>query len=246
MATLNELMEKFGSAQPATDDNYDTGAEYAPEYDLADNDVGTTKIASGGEETMQSLQDIFMAITDQDSVVKEAHVAAEAPYYGEEDEYVSEEDVDFAKMAEALADAETEEYEEEYEETPDIVKVASEYDAAGRIMARGFYDEFSKLAGNMDTDVSSNQMTESPSAASTPALGQRGLPTVETNFAGNEAHDGMIETAGQGGKQVYNDVLKPKKTISAGQGTGDDPEAMATSLGGGSPAGFATVRDLQA
>jgi hypothetical protein len=235
-------MEKFGSAA-AADENPETGGEFVPDHNQVFDDEGTTKLASGGE-AMQSLQDIYMAITDQDSVVKEAHVAAEAPYGGE---YVAEEEVDFAKMAESLAGAEADEYiEAEQGETPDIVKVASEYDAAGRIMARGFYDEFHKLAGNMDTDVSTNQMTESPSAASTPALGDRGLPTVETNFAGNEAHDQKIETAGPGPKQVYKDTLKPKKTISAGQGTSDDPEAMATSLGSGSPAGFATVRDLQA
>lgn len=243
MATLNELMEKFGSAAAAADETPETGGEFVPDHNFTLDDEGTTKLASGGNE-MNSLQDIYMAITDQDSVVKEAHVVADAPYAGEE--YVGEDDVDFAKMAEDLADAEAVEYVQDEADSPNIVKVASEYDAAGRIMARGFYDEFHKLAGNMDTDVSSNQMTESPSHASTPALGERGLPTVETNFAGNEAHDQKIETAGPGPKQVYKDVLKPKKTISAGQGTGDDPEAMATSLGSGSPAGFATVRDLQA
>jgi hypothetical protein len=237
MATLSELMEKFGSAAAADDTSHDAGGGFVPDSNYAVEN-GATKLASGGE-TMQSLQDIYMAITDQDHV-KEAHVAARAPVvddgYGEE--------LDFAKMAEALADAEADEIVSH--ETPDIIKVASEYDAAGRIMARGFYDEFQKLAGNLDTDVSENQMTESPSAASTPSLGDRGLPTVETNFAGNEAHDQMIETAGTGPKDVYKDSLKPKKTISAGQGTSDDPEAMATSLGSGSPAGFATVRDLQA
>lgn len=28
----------------------------------------------------------------------------------------------------------------------DMIKLAAEYDSAGRIMARGFYDEFQKLA----------------------------------------------------------------------------------------------------
>ena len=241
MNTLDDLMNKFASAE--ADDDNQAGGDFVPDHNFAVED-GATKIASGGD-TMDTLQDIYMGLAAQD-MNKEAHVAADVPYYDEE--YFEEgEDLDFAKMAEALAGAEADEYieQEYYEEQPDIIKVASEYDAAGRIMARGFYDEFNKLAGNMDTDVNPNQMTESASAASTPALGDRGLPTVPTNFAGNEAHDGQIETAGQGGKEVYKDVLKPAKTISAGQGTGDDPEAMATSLGGGSPAGaFATVRDL--
>ena len=239
MPTLEELMNKFASA-PA-DDNSPTGGDNVPDNNFAVEDDGATKIASGGD-SMNTLQDIYMNLASHD-MNKEAHVAAEVPYA---DEFVDDTELDFAKMAEALAGAEADEYiEEEDQEQPDIIKVASEYDAAGRIMARGFYDEFNKLAGNMDTDVTPNQMTESTSSASTPSLGDRGLPTVPTNFAGNEAHDGQIETAGQGGKQVYKDVLKPSKTISAGQGTGDDPEAMATSLGGGSPAGaFATVRDL--
>ena len=242
MATLNELMEKFGSAAADETENSVTGGDFVPEHNQVVNGDGATKIASGGE-SMHSLQDIYMAITDQDHV-KEAHVAADAPILTEEEE------LDFAKMAEAIAEAEATEYagydDGSVDDSSDYVKIASEYDAAGRIMARGFFDEFSKLAGALDTDVSPNQMTESPSAASTPALGDRGLPTVETNFAGNEAHDQKIETGHAMSKQVYKDTLKPNKTISAGQGTGDDPEAMATSLGSGSPAGFATVRDLQA
>ena len=236
MATLDDLMNKFGAVENAETQVAPTSGG-APD-DIFAGDTGTTKIASGGDG-MNSLQDIYMALAESDHE-KVAHQVAEVPT-GTEDTT----DVDFAKMASDLAEAETQDIVAS-EDGDDIVKIASEYDAAGRIMARGFYDEFSKLAGNMDTDVSSNQMTESPSSASTPSLGDRGLPTVETNFAGNEAHDQKIETAGPGPKQVYKDSLKPKKTISAGQGTGDDPEAAAVGLGGGSPAGFATVRDLQA
>ena len=235
MATLGDLLNQFGHADTEIEE---PGVEkFASDNNFAVEDDG--QIASGGEN-MKSLTDIYLAMADTD-FDKEAGVAAGAPEYQEE--YVQEDEGDdFAKMAEAIAYAEADEI---VEEDGNIVKVAQEYDSAGRIMARGFFDEFNKLAGAMDTDVSSNQMTESPSAASTPALGNRGLPTVETNFAGNDAHDGQIETAGPAGKQVYKDVLKPAKTIAAGM-TGDDPEAAAISLGGGSPAGFATVKDLQA
>jgi hypothetical protein len=237
MATLGDLIEQFGGE--AADIEESTGSEkVASETNFAVED-GQTKTASGGDE-MKSLTDIYLSMTDLD-MAKEAQVAANVPEFDQE--FFEDPEVDMAKLAEAIAGAEAEEI---VQEDGEIVKVAQEYDSAGRIMARGFYDEFMKLAGAMDTDVASNQTTESPSAASTPALGNRGLPTVETNFAGNEAHDGQIETAGPGGKQVYKDVLKPAKTISAGQGTGDDPEAAAISLGGGSPAGFATVKDLQA
>lgn len=237
MSTLGDLLNQFGQA----DSEIDLGVEkIASENNFAVEDDG--QIASGGEN-MKSLTDIYMAMAETD-FDKEASVAAGVPEYQEE--FVADDGDDFAKIAEAIASAEADEYiEEEAEEAGGILKVAAEYDSAGRIMARGFFDEFNKLAGAMDTDVSSNQMTESVSAASTPALGNRGLPTVETNFAGNEAHDGQIETAGPSGKQVYKDVLKPAKTIAAGM-TGDDPEAAAISLGGGSPAGFATVKDLQA
>jgi len=229
-------MDQFGSAAAATED-FSGSEKLAAETTPVAGNGGATKLASGGDG-MKSLTDIYLTLTETD-FDKEASVAAGIPQYQEE--YASDAD-DFAKVAEAIAEAEA---NEAVQSQGDIVKVAQEYASAGRIMARGFYDEFMKLAGAMDTDVSDNQMTESASAASTPALGDRGLPTVETNFAGNENHDGMIETAGPGPKQVYKDSLKPSKSISAGM-TGDDPEAAAISLGGGSPAGFATVKDLQA
>jgi len=235
MPTLGELMEKFGSA--ADSNNDDAGDEIVPaaRHNPA---TGHNKTASGGD-AMKSLTDIYLSLTHVD-MNKEAAQAAYAP----------NDDVDFAKMAEAMADAEATEYVEQdqsYNDDggQDIVKVAQEYDSAGRIMARGFFDEFNKLAGALDTAAADNQMTESVSAASTPALGNRGLPTLETNYAGSAAHDQAMETAGQAGKQVYLDSLAPAKSISAGAGTGDDPEAAALSLGSGSPAGFATVKDLQ-
>jgi len=239
MPSLDDLMSKFASDESATENFAVPGDAVVPDFNPVDD--GQLKTASEGNQEMRSLTDIYMAIADND-LEKQAAAAAHIP----EENY---DDVDFAKIAGDLASAEAADLaiqDEHSGDGADMVKVAAEYDSAGRIMARGFYDEFMKLAGAMDTDVSSNQMTESPSASSTPAFGDRGLPTVPTNFAGNEAHDGQIETAGQAGKQVYSDVLKPSKSISAGQGTGDDPEAAAVSLGGGSPAGFATVKDLTA
>lgn len=234
MPTLGELMEKFGSA--AASQNNDAGDDHVPavRQNPAVGHDGHNKTASGGD--MKSLTDIYLTLTQVD-MNKEAAQAALAP----------NDDVDFAKMAEAMADAEAEEavQADAGQDDGDIVKVAQEYDSAGRIMARGFYDEFCKLAGALDTAAAENQMTESPSKASTPALGTRGLPTMETNFAGSDNHDQPMETAGPGPKQVYLDSLKPTKSIGAGAGTGDDPEAAAISLGSGSPAGFATIKDLQ-
>jgi hypothetical protein len=236
MPTLGELMEKFGSA--AASQNNDAGDDHVPavRQNPAVGPDGHHKIASGGD-AMKSLTDIYLSLTQVD-MNKEAAAAASAP---------ADDDVDFAKMAEAMADAEATELvqQDQGDDDGSIMKVAQEYDSAGRIMARGFYDEFCKLAGALDTAVSENQMTESPSKASTPALGTRGLPTLETNFAGSDNHDQPMETAGSAAKQVYLDSLAPTKSISAGAGTGDDPEAAAISLGSGSPAGFATIKDLQ-
>jgi len=236
MPTLGELMEKFGSAANTTND--DAGDEFVPATRQNPAVTGHNKTASGGD-AMKSLTDIYLSLTHVD-MNKEAAQAA----------YASNDDIDFAKMAEAMADAEADQVvEEEYASddagSDDIIKVAQEYDSAGRIMARGFFDEFNKLAGALDTAASDNQMTESESAASTPSLGNRGLPTMETNFAGSENHDEGIITAGQAAKQVYLDSLTPTKSISAGAGTGADPEAAASSLGAGAPVGFATIKDLQ-
>jgi hypothetical protein len=123
----------------------------------------------------------------------------------------------------------------------EILKMAADLDAAGRIMFRGFYDAFLKEAAKMNTEAAPNQHTESESEAKTPALGNRGLPTLETNFAGSPNHDQPISM--KGGREVYRDSLQTAKRIKAGV-TGDDPEAAAISIGGGAPLGFATVRDL--
>ena len=238
MPTLDDLMSKFASpatTDSAPDDRVVSDAKPA----VAD---GTIKTASGGESTMDSLQDIFLEIEGRDTMSKEAQAAAAVP-----SEATDDGDVDFAKLAEQVADREAAEIIADVDaesETSDIVKIAAEYDSAGRIMARGFFDEFNKLAGTMDTDVVPNQGTESPSAAATPALGDRGLPTVPTNYAGSPNNDQPIITAGPEPKKVYADVLKTPKTISAGDGTSDDPEGKAISMGGGAPVGFATVRDL--
>lgn len=231
MATLNQLMEKFASDSSA-EPEIDTGDAAVLEPTSVDN--GHNKTASEGEPQMKSLTDLYLSIQDAD-MQKEASAAA---YIEAEDDT----EFDFAKMAGALAHAEADDlvYQDEYEEDDggDLMKVAAEYDSAGRIMARGFYDEFMKLAGAMDTDVSENQTTENPSVAQTPALGQRELVTVPTNYAGSPNNDQPIETSGPGPQQVYADVLKVPGSMSAGSGT--------MNPGQGSLGHFATVQDMVA
>jgi hypothetical protein len=234
MTTLNDLMSKFASAS----------GDVAPTTTKPAVVDGHNKLASGGEKNMKSLQDIYTAIAGHDQE-KTAAAAAHAPDQRQIEQ--TTDDVDFAKMAEALAEKEAS--DQVGGGDLDFVKVAAEYDAAGRIMARGFYDEFMKLADNMSTSAPDNQNTETDSAAKTPALGDRSLPTLETNYVGTvdaNTPGRQPQMNGPGPKQVYADSLETSKTINAGQGTGDDPEGAALGLGGGSPVGFATVRDLQA
>lgn len=231
MPTLAELMTKFASADgeesPAT-----------PTHAVAGD--GHKKLASGGEETMtmNSLQDIYMSMVGLDKTA-----GARAPQQHQTQEQTD--DVDFAKVAEELADREAQE-QVSNDEGGDFLKVAAEYDVAGRIMARGFFDEFLKLAEG--TTAADNQNTEAESAAKTPAFGDRSLPTLETNYAGTvdpNKPGQQPQMNGPGPKQTYADSMETSKAINAGV-TGDDPEAAALSLGGGAPVGFATVRDLQA
>jgi len=230
-------------------------ARYAPDAATTNTEKtaapgGQTKTASEEGTHMPqstSLTDIYLRLSSMDKTASTAAGAPAAP----------EEEVDLAKVAQDLAEIEAQaELEKQAsgegdgtgdgtgEGEPDeasIMKVAAEYDSAGRIMARGFFDEFFKLAAAGHTQAAPNQMTESPSHASTPALGKRGLPTTQTNFAGSAEHTEGMNT--KGGKEVYKTSLQSKKKINAGI-TGDNPEGAAVGLGGGSPSGFATIKDV--
>jgi len=226
MPTLGELMGQFGekAGEKVASQAVDPDAQFN-----AALESGLNKTASEGDAMGQmTLQDIYLQMSDMD---KTAGQIADAPGA----EPTAEE---FAKVAEDLATAEAADVvaagEEPQASSEDIVKIAAEYDSAGRIMARGFYDEFMKLAHG-------NKNTETNSIAKTPALGKRELATTPTNFAGSVNHTERMDT--KGSRENYKDSLAPSKKITAGM-TGDDPEAAAVSLGGGAPAGFATVRDL--
>lgn len=233
MPTLGELMSRFHS-----ESGEKTAAAQPPDLDAQLNaalEPGATKTASAGGSQM-TLQDIYLQMTNID---KTAAAAAGAPPDNEEP--TPEE---LAAAAEKLAADEAEAQlaaDGTGEPGEDIMKVAAEYDAAGRLMARGFYDEFMKCAAGVHTEAEDNRHTESESSAKTPALGERELPTIETNFAGSPNHDQPLSM--KGGRETYKNSLSTSKRIKAGV-TGDDPEAAAISIGGGAPMGFATVRDL--
>ena len=46
----------------------------------------------------------------------------------------------------------------------DMIKIAQEYDSAGRLMARGFVDEFNKLAHNLELDKEAQPANTPPAS----------------------------------------------------------------------------------
>jgi len=169
MTTLNDLLDNFGL-------NEDVGEEKIASEQIAGDDdeqalletllaSGEEKTASEGGTQMGSLADLYMQIADQDSA-------------GGDD--------DFDKIAEAAVEAEV-------DEGASIEKLAQEYDAAGRIMARGFMDEFQKMAREL----------EEGSDAATPALGDRGTQwQMETNL------DDKGQLVTKGSQAVNSDAIK--------------------------------------
>lgn len=182
MATLSDLLNNFGLA----DDGEFDGEEKVASTETADDeqallegllDGDQEKTASEGDTEMGSLAELYMNLTEYDQ--------------GGEDETLD-------KIAELAA-------EEEIEEEADIEKLAAEYDAAGRIMARGFFDEFQKLAREL----------EDPTQASTPSLGERGTGyQMETNYEDK----GKMDTSG--GDQQHKNILKGQADGPAGRAEG--------------------------
>lgn len=242
--TLGDLLGQFKDSLESDD--------ATPNDDQVHEQVldGQEKTAADGgtpmAEGMGSLAQLYINMTEMDKTAAEA---AELPLDTEGGATLTEEDIEkiaSQEAAELVAAEAAEGGGEAAGEEPDMQKVAEEYDAAGRIMARGFFDEYIKLAGAMDTSVADNTDTDAPSASATPAFGNRSLPNLATNYAGAKdagTKGKAVAMDTSGGKEVYKTSLKPTKTRSAGD-TGDNPEADAVSTGGGAPVGFATVRDV--
>lgn len=194
MATLNDLLNNFGLTDSGGFDEEEKVASDGATNDeqsllegLLDGDQ--EKTASEGDD--MSLADLYMSLTDHDRA-------------GEEEM--------LDKIAELAAEEDIQSYDGD-----ETVKLATEYDAAGRIMARGFFDEFNKLAREL----------EGPSAAKLPALGERGTGyQMETNYVDN----GKMDT--KGGDKQHANILK---------GQAEGPAGRAQAAMG---AQFATVKNL--
>ncbi len=243
MPTLAELLNKF---KTEAGEKTAASTQAPPDVDTQLNaalEEGTTKTASAGGD-MQTLQDIYISLWNLDKTAAQAGGAPAATSGAPTEEELAVQAAQKLAADEAAAQlAGDQAIAQLFGEEEQVKLAALEYDAAGRIMFRGFADEWMKLAASMHTQAEDNQHTESESKAKTPALGERGLPTMPTNFAGSPNHDQPISM--KGGREVYKNSLETSKKINAGV-TGDDPEAAAISIGGGAPMGFATVRDLMA
>lgn len=179
MATLDELLNNFGLAgEEEAEMEHVASDQSADEEEQALLNLleeGEKTASEGGHEMSGSLADFYMQLAEQDT------------FDGEE------------KVAEELVEEAAEEQE------TSIEKLAEEYDAAGRIMARGFFDEFQKLAREL----------EDSSDAKTPAFGERGTGyQMETNYEDK----GKIVT--QGGEQQHKNILKGQAEGPAGKAEG--------------------------
>src|SRR5579859_3127491 len=143
MPTLGELLKKFDAEA-----GQKTAAAQPSDLDVQLNaalEGGSTKTASQGGDQPMTLQDIYLQMMDMDKTAGAAPPAAPGATAAPTDEELAAaaEKLASDEAAAQLAAQAAEPSEEE------IVKIAAEYDAAGRIMFRGFYDEFSKLASGV-------------------------------------------------------------------------------------------------
>lgn len=217
--TLEDLLRTFGLSTKVE------GAEKtaAESVTTDEKSAEVIKTANDGGHGM-NLADLYLSMQEADGHVKEATGAA-SETETTNDATVDEQTLDAA--AEALA---SQEFEKEAG-----IKLAAEYDAAGRIMARGFFDEVQKLAAaGGDTHVVPGANSK-PSAAKTEALGERGVPLMPVNDASSPKNNVGIPTSGSAPKQVYKDVLKDGKKTGVGSGVTMSPPVVG---------GFATVKDI--
>lgn len=179
MATLDDLLNNFNM-------NDEEGMEHTASEQSSENEEQALLELLGNEEATEK-------IASEGGSEMSGSLADLYMQLAEQDNFETE------KVAADQA------VEEEVSEEASIEKVAQEYDAAGRIMARGFFDEFQKLAREL----------EDGSDAQTPALGDRGTQwQMETNYEDK----GMMHT--QGGEQQHKNILKGQAEGPAGKAEG--------------------------
>jgi len=132
-----------------------------------------------------------------------------------------------AEMYEKIASMD-QDVEEQYEELNDVEKTAQEYDAAGRIMARGFMDELDKLAqGNDKVPVPRklfNQIQQQQSSKRSKALSKE-HKAIESKHRAvaprlRRAGQAVSETVGSYGQAARNlggTISRDARNIFTGQ-----------------------------
>lgn len=138
MPSIQELHNSFfGSDDPGIEKDAQIENEPSGEEELA-RALGINKASSAApnsqENEMKSLSAIYNGLVDMEK-------AAQAKT-GDQVKTAAAKKAELEKKAEAMARA-------ELTKEAQIKKVAAEYDAAGRIMARGFADEFMTQMGRL-------------------------------------------------------------------------------------------------
>lgn len=215
--TLDDLLSTFGISTNVEAGTEKTAAENVTTDEKSDEVI---KTANDGGHGM-NLADLYLSMQGLDGQVKEAADVSET-------ETTTEAGTDEQALDAAAGALAAQDFDKEAG-----IKLAAEYDAAGRIMARGFFDEVQKLAA-ADTHVVPN-VNSKGSAAKTEALGERGVPLMPVNDASSPKNNVGIPTSGSAPKQVYRDVLKDGKKTSVGSGVTMSPPVVG---------GFATVKDI--
>lgn len=215
--TLDDLLSTFGISTNVEAGTEKTAAENVTTDEKSDEVI---KTANDGGHGM-NLADLYLSMQGLDGQVKEAADVSET-------ETTTEAGTDEQALDAAAGALAAQDFDKEAG-----IKLAAEYDAAGRIMARGFFDEVQKLAA-ADTHVVPGANSK-PSAAKTEALGERGVPLMPVNDASSPKNNVGIPTSGSAPKQVYRDVLKDGKKTSVGSGVTMSPPVVG---------GFATVKDI--
>ena len=175
MPTLEELHQMFGldEGQEKTASNA-AEADDSAEAILAEA-LGLPKHAHTTRSTdMKSLSEIYNRTVQLE---KQASTQPRAVYSDDQIE----------KVAEQMAREEVE-----------MKKLASEYDAAGRIMARGFMDEFNKLAAEIDAVMNDGQspaQVETDLAAGTQDPTAGAAPKGENALESDGSQDKTLEQA---------------------------------------------------
>jgi hypothetical protein len=236
--SLSELLANFGigqgemekdASEEATEQQVESTEDQDPNQERLSallEGGGQEKTAQGGTN-MSSLKDLWETLEERDGQMKTAADQGTYEQLDENGEVVQAEqteqagEVDIEKLAEAEAIQEMR-----------IEKAAEEYDAAGRIMARGYFDELLKLAAGLtDTHVSPNVDMISDSRSKMPAMGEHGDVQLPLNYAGKEP----IRVSGA--RSVNADALKKQQgsAIKPGSGATENPTVVG---------GFATIKDI--